>query len=366
MFAKVRGNNSIRSTLSYNDRKLKTGQAEIIHVGGFIKDAKELTNKDVLNRFDQRITLNDRTMKPVAHISIGFKHTDNLSNEKMSVLADRYMEGIGFGEQPYVVYRHHDVTQPHMHIITTNIREDGSRLELRDIIFWRSRQVADTLAAEFSLQPSERTDIRQKSSFEIKEAQAVDYGKSPTQRAISDALNIVIERYQYDNIGELNAALSEYKVTAYTGKESSHLHKVGGVLYQAVDDNGRRIGCPIKASRFFLKPTLKYLEKKFIENKTLKESKRPRIEAAVDWALVGKAVDWAGFRQSMEREGIGVVVQKSKVGEEIYFVDHREKAVFSGESLGSGYTLAVLQPKLAQQATEEDVAIQRHHLRLHL
>lgn len=140
------------------------------------------------------------------------------------------------------------------------------------------------------------------------------------------------------------------------------------MLFQALDDKGRRIGCPIKASRFFLKPTLKYLEKKFIENRVLKEGKGQRIETAVDWALAGRAMDWAGFRQALEREGIAVVLQKSKDGqqEEVYFIDHREKMVFSGVNLGSQYTLPALQQKVVQQLEQDDAAIQRHHLRLHL
>jgi hypothetical protein len=140
------------------------------------------------------------------------------------------------------------------------------------------------------------------------------------------------------------------------------------VLFQALDDKGRRIGCPIKASRFFLKPTLKYLEKKFIENRVLKEGKGQRIETAVDWVLAGRAMDWAGFRQALEREGIAVVLQKSKDGqrEEVYFIDHREKTVFSGVNLGSQYTLPALQQKVVQQLEQDDAAIQRHHLRLHL
>lgn len=368
MFAHVRGNESIRSTLYYNDRKVNLGKAEVIHASGFIKDVREMSKKDVLTRFDQRISLNDKVQKRVVHISVAFKYTDKLSDEKMSLLADRYMEGIGFKEQPYLVYRHLDVTQPHMHIVSTTIREDGGRIELRDIIFWKSRQVADALAEEFSLQLYKRTDVSQKSSFQVSEAQAVEYGQSPTQRAISDVLSTVIEHYRYGSIAELNAAFREYNLIAHTGKESSHLHKVGGVLFQALDDKGRRIGCPIKASRFFLKPTLKYLEKKFIENRALKEGKGQRIEAAVDWALAGKPVDWAGLRQSLEREGIAVVLQKAKAGEreEVYFVDHRERIVFSGESLGGQYRLPALQQKVVQQLEQDDAAIQRHHLRLHL
>lgn len=366
MFTKVRGNASIRSTLQYNDKKVSAGQAEIIHAANFIKDAGEMSKSDILDRFDQRISLNGRTIKPVAHIVAGFKYVDALSNNEMKLLADRYMEGIGFSEQPYVVYRHYDVTQPHMHIVTTNIREDGSRIELRDIIFWKSRQVADALADAFSLRRCERTDVNDKEVFEVKEALAVDYGKTPTQRAMSDVLNTVVEHYKYDNLGELNAGLRVYNMMVYRGKESSLLYKVGGLLYQALDGKGCKTGCPIKASRFFLKPTLKYLEKKFVENRMLKEYSRQRVGTAIEWILAGRSTNWAGFVQSMEREGISVVLQKAGQSEAVYFVDHRERAVFSGESVGYQYSLPALQEKMVERVDQEETEIHRHHLRLHL
>jgi len=367
MFAKVNSYANIRKTLYYNDQKVKVGHAEIIHAENFIKNVGEMTKKDLLTRFDQRISLNNRTVNPVAHISIGFKNADDITNGQMKILADRYMEGIGFSEQPYIVYRHYDVTQAHMHIIATNIREDGSRINMNDIIFWKSRQVADALADEYSLHRSTKVDINQKHLFEVKEAQTIEYGKSSTMRAISDVLNTVVEHYKYENMVELNAAFRLYNLTAYRGKELSHLYKVGGLLYQALDETGHRVGSPIKASRFFLKPTLPYLEKKFVENRTLKEASRQHVGTAVEWVLAGSRKDWTGFVQSMEREGISVVTQRKEGRtEEVFFVDHREKSVHSGEGLGSQYSLSVLQQKVVQRVEQDEATIQRHHLRLHL
>jgi hypothetical protein len=200
----------------------------------------------------------------------------------------------------------------------------------------------------------------------VKEARALDYGKTPTQRAMSDILHTVVEHYRYGDLGELNAAFREYNMIAYRGRESSVLYQKGGILYQALNDKGRRIGCPIKASRFFLKPTLSYLEKKFVENRALKEESRQHVESAVSWVLAGRSTDWAGFKRSMEREGISVVLQKAGSSEAIYFVDHRDKAVFSGESLGSGYSLAAVQEKLVEGVVQEDTIMQRHRLRHHL
>jgi len=70
--------------------------------------------------------------------------------------------------------------------------------------------------------------------------------------------------------------------------------------------------------------------------------------------------------QSMEREGISVVLQKERQREEVFFVDHRGKAVFSGESLGSGYNLSDLRQQMVERVEQEETLAQRHHLRMHL
>ncbi len=43
------------------------------------------------------------------------------------------MSKIGFGDQPYLVYQHFDARHPHIHIVTTNIKSDGSRIKTHNI-----------------------------------------------------------------------------------------------------------------------------------------------------------------------------------------------------------------------------------------
>ena len=59
---------------------------------------------------------------------------DKLSKEKLKEIANEYMQKIGFGEQPYLLYQHHDAGHPHIHIVTTNIKADGKRI--RHIQYW--------------------------------------------------------------------------------------------------------------------------------------------------------------------------------------------------------------------------------------
>ena len=48
-------------------------------------------------------------------------------------IASFYMEKIGFGQQPYLVYQHLDAGHPHIHIVGTNIQKDGKRISLHNI-----------------------------------------------------------------------------------------------------------------------------------------------------------------------------------------------------------------------------------------
>jgi len=49
-----------------------------------------------------------------------------------------------------------------------------------------------------------------------------------------------------------------------------------------LDGKGTRAGVPIKASRFYDKPTLKKLEKKFAANEIKRQTDKSRIKNAID------------------------------------------------------------------------------------
>jgi len=367
MLAKVRASSNIRRLLRYHRKRVEQHKAECIAAENFVKDLKSLNEEDKINRFEQRTSLNARTSLNGIHISMGFKHTEVLSDEKMAMLAKKYMDEIGFGEQPYLVYRHRDTAQPHCHILGTTIRADASRIELWYIIHYKSREVTARLAEEFSLQRLVEKNIQQNAAYKVDHAQMITYGELPTKRALSNVINTVVEHYRYTSFKELNAALKEYNVTAYRGKETSTLYKLRGVLYQAIDENGKHLGAPIKASDFLLKPTLKHLEDKFRLNIQLREKNKQRMETAIEWTLLAKKPTWEQFRKSLEKEGINVVILEDKNGKpEAFFIDHRDKAVFSSQSLGDSYTLEAIRQRcvLEQQLQQEET--QKHHLKLRL
>jgi hypothetical protein len=135
------------------------------------------------------------------------------------------------------------------------------------------------------------------------------------------------------------------------GSEGSRVHKNHGLFYRILDEKGNTIGVPIKASSFYNKPTLKYLEEKFVKNETARQSHKARVKNAIDLALLKlpkKSLD--SLVTALEKEGIKAVLRQNKEGI-IYgltYVDHRTKCVFNGSDLGKQYSAKGIQERCSE------------------
>src|SRR5690606_24041249 len=122
--------------------------------------------------------------------SLNFDPSERLSDDKMKAIADTYMEKIGFGKQPYLVYRHEDSGHPHLHICSVKIRADGTRIDMNNIGKNQSEQARKAIEKSFGLVVAEQ---QKKQGHRLKPVspQKVQYGKSATKRAIQNVLENV-------------------------------------------------------------------------------------------------------------------------------------------------------------------------------
>lgn len=367
MLARIVPVKSLYGTLYYNEHKQQEAKGIPLLARNFLKDIDELGHQDILDRFRQRTSLNERPEKNILHIFLNFDISDRLTDDQMKRIAGHYMQSMGFDRQPWLLYRHFDAAHPHLHVISTNIRADGSRIDIKLRDLSRSAELTTKLEEEYSLVKNIDARQQQQSQFEVRQAQRVIYGQMGLKRSISNVLNAVVEHYQYSSLREFNAVLQLYNVRAERGEPSSKLYQHRGLIYHALDENGNKVGKYIAASSLLLKPTLANLEKKFERNRSLQEELRQRVTTAIDWTLAGKAPDWKGFREAMEKEGISVVVPDgSQEGTASYFIDHREKTVFAGESLGRRYSLQEIRERCSKEENLEQEETQRQHLHLRL
>jgi hypothetical protein len=348
MVAIIKTGNSIHNIFNYNENKVKQGVAECIGEGNYPVDVDKMNLSMKLNRLLKQVALNDNVKRNSVHISLNFDPSESsLSKEKLMDIANSYMEKIGFGQQPYLVYRHHDSGHPHIHIVSIKIREDGSRIDTQNIGRNQSEIARKEIEKSFGLVVAEGHGKNQKHELHPINMGKVQYGKIQTKKAIANVLGVVLNTYKYSSLPELNAVLQLYNVYADRGSENSRIFQAKGLVYRILDENGKPIGVPIKASDFYNKPTLKFLEEKFVANKTSQLSHRTRVKNAIDLALLGNKISLPELVKVLEKEGINIVLRKNNEGiiYGITYVDHSTKCVFNGSTLSKQYSAKAIQER---------------------
>lgn len=350
MVARINTSKSLSKVLNYNEHKVREKEAELLLAQNFLKEAAQLSFSDKSRYFERFTSLNERAVTNVLHASLNFDSSEQLSNEQLIDIAKTYMDRIGFGQQPYLVYQHHDAGHPHIHIISTNIQRDGSRISMHNIGRNQSEKARKEIELEFGLVKAEEKKLDDKIKLIPVSAQKVAYGRSSTKRAISNVLGLVINQYKYSSLPELNAILNLYHVQADRGEKDSVMYEKGGLVYRVLDDNGKPISLPLKASTFYMKPTLKNLEYRFVENEKLKQPFANRVKSAIDFALLKKSS--AGLEQlvnALAKENISVVLRRNKeaVIYGITYVDHKTKCVFNGSDIGKAYSANAILERVA-------------------
>lgn len=89
-----------------------------------------------------------RTRNKVIHISLNPHPDDRLTDTELEQLAREYLDRLGYGEQPYLVFKHEDISRHHLHIVSVNVDENGRRLN-RDFIHRRSKCITSELEKKY-------------------------------------------------------------------------------------------------------------------------------------------------------------------------------------------------------------------------
>jgi hypothetical protein len=339
MVAVIHASGTVRSALNYNERKVSQGLASFLDAGFYLENKQDLNYHNKLSRLVKRNALNPNVKVNTLHVSLNFSPDEKLSDERLKEIARSYLSKIGFEKQPYLLYQHHDSGHPHVHLITTTIRADGSAVRLHNIGRNQSEKARKELETEFGLI---RAEDQNKQNYELKAPalQHAQYGKTETKKAIASVLHVVLKQYKYATVAELNAVLALYGVLADRGSENSRIYKSHGLVYRLVDQKGAKIGVPIKASDFHFKPTLKYLNALFEINQTERVQYRARIKNAVDLALLSQSHSVESLSLALKKQGILLVSRRSDQGH-IYgltYIDQVTKCVFNGSALGKTYS----------------------------
>ncbi len=350
MVAVIKTSSSIRAILNYNENKVELGKAECISAVNYPLELEKLSFTSKLNRFLKLAELNTNAKRNTVHISLNFDPSENHSKEKLAEIADTYMEKLGFGRQPYLVYQHHDAGHPHCHIVTNNIQRDGKRIDLHLLGIRKSEPARKEIEEIFGLVKAEGRKQKEQFSLNPIDVGRVQYGKAESRKAINAVLNKVLFDYKYSSLPELNAILNLYNIHADRGSEESRVFKNNGLLYKILNQNSKPIGVPIKASEFYSRPTLKFLEEKFRVNETKKQYCKSHVKNALRKALFDERMTSVErLSERLKDEAIHTVLRKSSEGKlyGITFIDFKTQTVVNGSSLGKEFSAKGIQTSCA-------------------
>ncbi|BAZ19062.1 relaxase/mobilization nuclease family protein (plasmid) [Calothrix sp. NIES-4071] len=145
MIAKQIKGRGFRGLLEYVENK-----EEAERIGGNMsgRNPRELAAEF---RFSRQ--LNPNVSRAVYHVSLSLGRREYLPDDTWNEIAERYLTGMNFNNNQYVVYRHSDKDNDHIHIVASRIRLNDGKCVHDGWDYKRSEVIVRQLEQEYNLEP---------------------------------------------------------------------------------------------------------------------------------------------------------------------------------------------------------------------
>ena len=335
MIAKIFATENLGGAIGYNFKKVEKGEANILLAAELYQDKDgRYTMEDVLADMEALIPKNCRTKKTVFHCSLNPHPDEKLSDETLMQIAKEYMETLGYGKQPYIVFKHNDIAREHIHIVSLRVDCRGQKINDR-FEKRRSKQITDALERKYSLIPSSKVTDR-----EMKEVSKIDTTKGNIKEQVAETLLSVLKHYKFCSLGELNAILSRYHLTVEEVKTEFRGKKYDGLVYVPTDDKGDKVGRPIHASDIGRGVGYTAVQNRMQKSKQAIKPLIPTIRNKVLQAMRTSPQTEEELQSRLEEQNLRVAIRKNESGRiyGITFIDDKAGVALNGSRLGKGYT----------------------------
>jgi len=327
----------LMKTLTYNFRKVDRDQADILLSGQLSADGR-LTAERVFREMTAYIPSGARTKNIVFHASINPRPDEPLSDDRLRTIAHEYLCRLGYGDQPFIVFKHRDIAREHIHLVSTRVRHDGSKI--RDTMeHVRSTRIMRSLEAKFGLLPSGHS---QKKMDVSAQPSVVDINAGDIKRQVAATVQYVLGRYAFQSVGEMNLVLARFRVTAEEVKTERKGRPFDGIVYAATDTDGHKICTPIKASEIGRQVSYAALRRHFEQSKSVVRERAGAIRRTIA-DVMQTSPDRAEFIDRMRGHGIETVTRINAAGRlyGITFIDDANGIAVNGSRLGKGFAANV-------------------------
>ena len=337
MIAKISATENLGGALGYNFKKVEKGEASILLAAELYQDREgRYTMEDVLADMEALIPKKCRTKKAVFHCSLNPHPNEKLSDEQLVQIAKEYMEALGYGNQPYIVFKHNDISREHIHIVSLRVDSKGRKINDR-FEKRRSKQITDALERKYNLIPSSKV------SEHAAETPKVDIDRGNIKEQVASVLRMVLKHNCFCSLGELNAILSAYNLAVEEVKTEFRGRKYDGLVYVPTDDKGDKVSSPIHASDIGRGVGYTAVQNRMQKSKQAIKPLISIIRYRVLQTMRTSPKTEEELRQRLEEQGLRVFIRKNESGRiyGITFIDDKEGIALNGSRLGKGYAANV-------------------------
>lgn len=314
------------TSLQYNESKVAEEKASVVY-------SQSLDNPDKpLETFERYELGSRRCEKPSFHMSINPSVTDGMTQEQVVEFAKELMKGLGYGDQPFIIYRHNDIDREHYHIVSVRVDKDGRKINDHQE-HARCQKLMKELAPKygFTIGKGEKQEEGEKK----KKSEKVNYPRFDPEKG----------EYM-KQIEELVAQAMKYHFT--TGEQFKMLMRQFGVevdvqgkgrktvmTFAGIDPKtGRKCTAPIPA-RDLNVPTIEEIQKHIDDAKKEKRDREKQRVANLARIALKNGKSELHTRRILRKQNIAVVFSRTKEGKifGVTFIDHQTRCVFKTSEL---------------------------------
>ena len=334
MIAKISSTENLGGALGYNFKKVQHNEAAVLCVNELRKGFDGTFQMDkVLADMQKAIPEQCRTKKTVFHCSLNPHPDEKLSDERLTQIAKEYMEALGYGNQPYIVFKHNDIAREHIHIVSLRVDSKGRKINDK-YEGRRSKKITDALEKKYSLIPSSKVSERTTT-----ETPKVNVVQGNIKEQVANTVRSAMKHYTFCSLGELNAVLRKYNLAVEEVKTEYRGKRYDGLVYVPTDDKGNKVSTPIHASDIGRGVGYAAVQNKMQKSKQMVKPLIPTVRRKVLEVMRTSPGTEGILRQRLEEQGLQVVIRKNDNGRiyGITFIDDEKGIALNGSRLGKGY-----------------------------
>lgn len=346
------------SGISYNEEKVLEKLAKVVS----FSNMKCRSSQGViiaLQRLEQIPTRSNVKNKGF-HLSINPAEDELMDDFTAAKLAKEVMKGLGYENQPWIMYKHLDIDRIHYHIVSTRVQKDGCLIPDSNDRY-KLREIGIKLSQKYNYTYGKSTRLNIVNNQKI---ERFEPGKSHISDRIFTLINMVAQNYNFRNVYEYSKVMESLGVKI--GRVPTRYENYYRWVFRGLDHDGnpctKYIGKIDNIDPANDKPGIEVLIRRIAETKTIDKPSVQRQEKILQ--NINKALHYAQnkpvpeetFKNYMHRTGLDITLERNettKMIEDILIVDHESKQVLQNADLDYVFNLDILNSSLPYRESKK-------------